>query len=68
MVETLNIFLDLENVFRLGETQSFLKLGEWLECLLKLVITSYRLGEMSGGFGKTSFDQLLTWRNVWRVW
>ena len=30
-------------------------------------MTSYRLGELSGGFGETSYDQLKTWRNVWRV-
>ena len=23
---------------------------------------------MSGGFGETSYDQLQTWRNVWRAW
>ena len=34
----------------------------------KLVMTSCRLGEMSGGFAETSYDQLQTWRNVWRAW
>ena len=29
-----------------------------LECLVKLVMTSYSLGEMAGGFGETSYDQL----------
>ena len=30
---------------------------------MKLVMTSYGLGEMSGGFGETSYDQLWTWRD-----
>ena len=30
----------------------------------RLVMTSCRLGEMSG---ETSYDQLLTWRNICRV-
>ena len=29
-----------------------------LEGLVKLVMYSYGLGEMSGGFGETSYDQL----------
>ena len=29
-----------------------------LEGLVKLVMTSYRLGEMSGGLGEASYDQL----------
>ena len=33
-------------------------LEKCLEGLVKLVMTSYRLGEMSGGFGETSYDQL----------
>ena len=39
-----------------------------MEGLVKLVMTSYRLGEMPGGIGETSYDQLLTWKKVWRVW
>ena len=31
-------------------------LKKCLEGLVKLVITSYRLGEMSGGFGENSYD------------
>ena len=33
-----------------------------------LVMTSCRLGEMSGGFGEASYDQLWSWRDVWSVW
>ena len=29
-----------------------------MEGLVKLVITSYRLGEMYGGFNETSYNQL----------
>ena len=29
-----------------------------MEGLVKLVMTSYRQGELSGGFGETSYDQL----------
>ena len=39
-----------------------------MEGLVKLVMTSYRLGEMSGGFGEGSYDQLWTLRDVGRVW
>ena len=51
---------------------------------MKLVITSYirgemsggfgetgfldKLGEMSGGFGETLYNQLYTWRTFLRVW
>ena len=63
---------------------SWIDLGKCLEGLLILVITSYMLGEMYRGFGETgfmdrlgemsllfgetSYDQLYTWRKVWRVW
>ena len=29
---------------------------------MKLVVTNYGLGEMSGGFGETCSNQLYTWR------
>ena len=32
--------------------------GGLIKCLVKLVMTTYRLGEMSGGFGETSYDHL----------
>ena len=47
---------------------TIIELDKCLEGLVKLAMISYRLGEMSGGFGETSYDQLWTWRNVWRVW
>ena len=55
----LKFFIDLEKcISRLGETEIFfLDLEKCLEGLVKLVITSYRLGEMSGGFGETSYNQ-----------
>ena len=34
---------------------------------MKLIMTSYRLGEMPGGVRETGYDQIWTWRNVWRV-
>ena len=43
-----------------GET-SYYQLLTWekfLEGLVKLVITSYRPGEMPGGFGETWYNQL----------
>ena len=36
----------------------FVDLEKCLEGLVKLVMASYSLGEMSGGFGETSYDQL----------
>ena len=43
-----------EFVSLLGETQNyFMDLEKCLEGLVKLVLTSYRLGEMPGGFGET---------------
>ena len=33
-------------------------LEKCLEGLVKLVMTSYKLGKMSGGFGETGYDQL----------
>ena len=55
--------MKLKIVYRLGEISLgwvklkffFLYLEKCLEGLVKLVITSYRLGEMSGGFGETGF-------------
>ena len=68
---------------RFGETQIFFRdMEKCLQGLVKLVMSSYtlgemaggfgettgyRLGEMSGGFGETSYGHLY-WRNVWRVW
>ena len=39
-------------------TNFFTDLDKSLEGLVKLVKTSYRLGEMSGGFGETDYNQL----------
>ena len=55
-------------ILRITEHNSVtIDLEKCLEGLVKLVMTSYRLGELSGGFGETSYDQLETWRNVRRV-
>ena len=59
MGETQNFLYTWKNVSRLGETQNFfIDLEKCLEGLVKLVMASYRLGEMSGGFDETSYDQL----------
>ena len=42
-----------------GETGcNQLDLEKFLEGFVKLVISSYRLGEMYGGFGETGYGQL----------
>ena len=50
-------FLDLEK-FLDGLVKPVIDLEKCLEGLVKLIIYSYRLGEMSGGFGETSYGQL----------
>ena len=40
------------------ELKFFIDLEKCLEILVKLVMTSSRLGEMSGGFGETIYNML----------
>ena len=50
--------IDLQQDFLFIKFDRKLDLKKCLEGLVKLGMTSYRLGELSGGFGESSYDHL----------